>query len=85
VETGPQADEKVRVKHGRLSGICDGLMAADPRIKTHPRWQEADAADIRPERIVGLVDDSQVREIHARRVIDASSPWYRLALEGDSV
>jgi len=69
----------------QITGICDGLMAAHPRIKTHPRWEETDVADIRPDRIVGLVDDSQVVQIRARRVVDASSPWYRLILEGEII
>ncbi len=68
-----------------ITGICDGLMAANPLVKTHPRWQEPDVADICPDRIVGLVDDSQVVQIRARRVVDASSPWYRLILEGETI
>ena len=59
----------------QITGICDGLMAANPLVKTHPHWQEPDVADICPDRIVGLVDDSQVVQIRARRVVDASSPW----------
>ena len=69
----------------QITGICDGLMAAHPRIRTHSRWQEPDVADISPDRVVGLVDDSKVVEIRARRVVDASSPWYRLILEGEII
>jgi hypothetical protein len=60
-----------------VTGVCDGLMAADPRIKCHPRWAETECTDIRPELSLLLADDSQVVEIQARRVADADWPWYR--------
>jgi hypothetical protein len=67
----------------QITGICDGLMAADPRIKAHPAWLTAECVGIEPNLGLGIEDDSQVDEIRARRLFDATEPWYRLVLEGE--
>lgn len=69
----------------QITGICDGLMAADPRIKSHPAWLTADCVGIEPTTTIGIEDDSQVVEIQARRIFDAEDPWYRLVVEGQRV
>ena len=64
-----------------ITGICDGLMAANPQAKHHGRWGEDDCVDISPECALLIGDDSQVVEIVARRFADAASAWYRLVIE----
>ena len=67
-----------------VTGICDGLMRANPRIKQHARWQSEDLAPIRPEITVALVDDSAVVSIKAsKRPSEDGRVWYAVELTGD--
>lgn len=66
-----------------ITGICDGLMAAD--IKSKVGWWDNLAGDpIHPTRVVAIVDDFEVVGIQAEKVIgQATEPWYEVTLEGE--
>jgi hypothetical protein len=66
-----------------VTGICDGLMAADPRVRRDPRWEAQELMAIHPSKIVGIEDDDAVVTIHAKKVFGAASAWYRVAVEGE--
>ncbi len=65
-----------------ITGVCDGLMGADPRIRQDARWNAAELAGIHPSRTVAIEDDCAVVSITATKVPDAPTPWYRVSLEG---
>lgn len=62
-----------------LTGICDALMAADRRVTVAGTFED----HIRPSLPVGIVDDAQVVEIHARKVIADEQQHYFLVIEED--
>lgn len=66
----------------RVAGVLDALQAAGGRIPAGigAEWPEA----LKPGRAVGLLDDAQVVEIHARKVIADEDPFYEVVLMGDS-
>jgi hypothetical protein len=66
-----------------ITGVCDGLMAANPRIARDARWDTPELAAISPFHTVAIVDDAAIVSITARK-IDGSGPvWYRVALVGE--
>jgi hypothetical protein len=65
-----------------VTGVCDGLMAADARIKRDPRWEAPELSAIHPFKTIAFEDDDAVVTIVAKKVFDTASPWYRLVLEG---
>jgi len=66
-----------------VTGICDGLMAADRKIKKDSKWASAELQEIRPDRTIAIVDDSKVIEIVARKIFeDSGANWYRVSIEG---
>lgn len=66
-----------------ITGVCDGLMAADTRIKCDPRWNASQLAGIHPSKVVAIEDDSAVVSITATKTADTPTPWYRVSLEGE--
>lgn len=67
-----------------VTGVCDGLQAADPRIKLDPQWALPDLTAVRPGVSIAIADDAQVVAIVAGRAVDHDGPvWYRVALEGE--
>ncbi len=71
-----------------VTGVCDGLMAAAPRMpwRAHPAWLEAENDAIRPDRVVAIVDDSQIIEIRACKLQGREAvPWYEIELSDDAV
>ena len=67
-----------------LTGVCDSLMAAAPNARIAPVFNQPKLASIYPSKPIGILDDCNVVEIHARKVIgDTDAPWYEVELEGD--
>jgi hypothetical protein len=66
-----------------VTGVCDGLMAADPRIKRDSRWDAPDLEAVHPSRTIAIEDDDAVVAIVARKISGGATPCYRIALEGE--
>ncbi|MCZ7357899.1 MAG: hypothetical protein O8C66_03905 [Candidatus Methanoperedens sp.] len=67
-----------------ITGVCDGLMAADERSKLDMRWSNPELRDIHPSKPLGIYDDSEILSIKAEKVVgDTDIPWYEVILEGD--
>lgn len=67
-----------------VTGVCDGLMAAAPRIKRDPQWNSNQFASINPEVAIAIVNDSEVLSIQAvKEPSEDGSTWYELLLEGE--
>ena len=69
-----------------VTGVCDGLMAADGKTpwQGHAVWADPRNDDVRPDRVIAIVDDSQVVEIVARKVVGSpKAPGYEIRLSGD--
>ena len=65
-----------------VSGVCDGLMAADRRAKIHPLFCESKNADVHPTKKIAIWDDQQVIEINAKKCIRPGNHcWYEIGLE----
>jgi hypothetical protein len=67
-----------------VSGVCDGLMKRDPKSKLHPTWRNPEYQDVHPDIVIAIVDDSQVIDIQAEKVIgDLNQQRYEVMLEGE--
>jgi len=68
-----------------VTGICDGLMKRDPRSKLYEEtWSNPDYGDVYPDKVIAIVDDSQVVSIQAEKIIgDTEQQWYEVILEGE--
>ena len=65
-----------------VSGVCDGLMAADPNAGIHELFDRPENADVDPTKKIAFRDDQQVMEIHARkRITPGNHCWYEVGLE----
>ena len=63
-----------------LTGICDGLQAADPKAHIALDFEH----HIRPTLAVGIDNDAQVIEIQANKIIEPiTAPFYKVVLEGE--
>jgi len=68
-----------------VSGVCDGLMAAGPRIRRDTRWIADELASINPDHAIAIEDDSAVCSIVATKEASRDgSMWYRIIIEGES-
>ena len=67
-----------------VTGVCDGLMKRDPRSKLYEEtWSNPEYRDVHPDIRIAIVDDSQVINIRAEKVIaDIDKQWYEVILEG---
>lgn len=82
IHIGPINDRSIGDLDTFITGVCDGLMAANPRANLGPIWESREAADIYPDRAIGIIDDSQVVSIQAEKIIyDTDQPWYEVILE----
>lgn len=85
VHVGPRNDRQTGDLDNFITGICDGLMAASARMPwaKNETWAAPENRSVRPDVSIGIVDDSQVARIVARKVVaDAEAPWYELRLRG---
>jgi hypothetical protein len=84
VHCGKRNDRTVGDLDNRITGVCDALMAADSRADLHYSFEDPGLVDIHPSRPIGMLDDVEVIEIHARKIIgDTDAPWYEVTLEGE--
>ncbi len=78
---GPENTRIIGDLDNFVTGICDGLQAADRKARIAVNFED----DIRPSKAIGIVDDVEVVEISATKIVEpASSPFYELVLEGAS-
>jgi hypothetical protein len=64
-----------------ITGVCDGLMACSRGTPVGEEWSNEEA--IHPRRAIGMVDDSAVLEINARKHVSADGRiGYRVVLVG---
>ena len=67
-----------------VTGVCDGLMAADKRASVHPSFGESENSTVHPSKTIAILDDSQVIEIHAEKLAGLGGDcWYEIELEGE--
>ncbi len=65
-----------------IGGVCDGLMAAPPRARLHPEFDDPARADVAPSRCIAIGNDEAVVRIEAEKLFDAPrEPWYEVTLE----
>ena len=65
-----------------VSGVCDGLMAADPNAGIHELFDRPENADVDPTKKIAFRDDQQIMEIHARkRIAPGTHCRYEVGLE----
>ena len=85
VHVGPINDERTGDLDNFITGVCDGLMPADPRSKLEKGWSKPEHTEIHPDRTIGIKDDSQVIQVDAKKVVgDTREPWYEVILEGET-
>ena len=80
IHVSPQELSRIGVLDNFITGICDGLMAANARIRSDERWM---AIGLEPTACVAITDDSQVTSIDATKVGDSQSRWYQVTVEGE--
>ena len=67
-----------------VSGICDGLMQADRRAKLHQLFGKPENASIHPRKTIAILDDSQMIEIYANKLVgESTDDWYAVELSGN--
>ena len=63
-----------------VTGVCDGLMAAAPGTPVLPIFEE----QIKPTKAIGILDDCEVVEISARKIVSkVQEPYYEVVLGGE--
>ncbi len=70
-----------------ITGVLDGLQAAAPQTpwQENPRWNRPEIDLYRPDRVVAIVDDCEVIEITARKILNGTADtWYSIVLEGNT-
>ena len=84
IHIGPINDRSIGDLDTFVTGVCDGLMAAAPGGKLHFLWNDVELNDVHPSKMIAIVDDSQVINIQAEKIIgDSKEPWYEIVLEGE--
>ena len=64
-----------------VSGVCDGLMVADPKVIPDPSLWPEDSA-VYPTATIAIEDDVQVAEIVAKKCIGPGAHcWYEIELK----
>ena len=67
-----------------IAGVCDGLMAGDPRSSAHQSFDERENSPVHPSKTVAIFDDSQVMRVDAEKLVGLSDDhWYEIKLEGE--
>lgn len=67
-----------------ITGICDGLQAADPRAGGKTIWIKKAPPEIQPEECIAIKDDCYVVQIQAEKVrTDSTFCWYEIEIEGE--
>ncbi len=87
VHVGAVNDQRTGDLDNFVTGVCDGLMAAAANTPWHghPVWADPKNDDVRPDRSIAILDDSQVVEIVARKAVGSrDAPGYDVTLSGDA-
>ena len=67
-----------------ITGVCDGLMAADPRAKLDDSFLAPVNREIHPLKTIGISDDSQVTKIVAEKLYGLGDGyWYEIEIQGE--
>ena len=67
-----------------ITGICDGLQAADSRAGGKAVWATEEPPEIRPQSCIAIRDDCNVVQISAEKIGDDSERyWYEIEIEGE--
>ena len=67
-----------------VTGVCDGLMAADSRSTVHRSFEESENSTVHPTKTIAIVDDSEVTKVDAEKLSGlGKDPWYEIELEGE--
>ncbi len=85
VHVGMKNDKTTGDLDNFITGVFDGLMKRDPRSKLHEKiWSNPEYRDVHPDKVIAIVDDSQVIQIQAEKIVgDSEQPWYEVILEGE--
>jgi hypothetical protein len=66
-----------------ITGVCDGLMAADDRSNIGS-WSDPNLNHIHPNKPLAIKDDCCVVSISAEKITSGDAqPWYEVILEGE--
>lgn len=68
-----------------ITGICDGLMAhnINPNTKISALFSEPQLKDIYPDKPIGIIDDVEIINIQAKKIIgNCATPYYEVILQG---
>ena len=77
---GPENTRRTGDLDNFVTGICDGLQAADPRARIAANFEDL----IHPSKAIGIIDDVEVIEVLATKIIElVGAPFYELVLEGE--
>ncbi|MDE2937530.1 MAG: RusA family crossover junction endodeoxyribonuclease [Chloroflexota bacterium] len=67
-----------------ITGICDGLMQAHSQTTLHTLFSQYENTQTHPRNTVAIDDDSQIVEIHARKLVgNPEDVWYEVEISGD--
>ena len=82
VHVGPTNSRAIGDLDNMITGVLDGLQRAAPGTPwdREPQWQLPEHAHIRPDTFAVIVDDDDVVEVSARKVMGDEEPWYRVVV-----
>ena len=84
VHVGRQNDVRSGDLDNFITGVCDGLMACNPRSAIHPLFDKNGNSTVHPSKTIAIVDDSQVVKIDAEKLAGLGEDhWYEIKLEGE--
>ncbi len=84
VHVGLQNDARSGDRDNFITGVCDGLMACNPRSAIHPLFDENGNSAVHPSKTIAIVDDSQVVKIDAEKLTGLGDDhWYQIKLESE--
>ena len=80
----PKGGENVGDLDTFIAGVCDGLMAGDPRARIHALFNEQKNADVHPRETIAIRDDQHVVQINAEKKVGSGSHrGYEVVLAGE--
>ena len=83
VHVGPINDQRSGDLDNYVTGVFDGLMAANPRSSIHPSFQDPKNAAVHPSICIAIIDDSEVISMAAEKLAgEGELEWYEIDLQG---
>jgi hypothetical protein len=82
VHVGPVNSRAIGDLDNFITGICDGLQAAGTQTPISNRWCEPDCEPVHPRTAIGILDDAEIMNVDARKIVANESPWYSLEIAG---